>query len=411
MLETNIPPFFSVYVRSYKPGELSKDLAVHGKDYIVQRFQDVWGIDRSNEITYESIHNRRNLIALEGSEVIVWLGVNEDGELVNGCGGPGHSSYILIMLLKHLFQDSSSQLRQYYAFVPIDYLASAACCIKAGMRLPDSIPAEFVAKAYGNKVVTLIKLVYNCTNEFIPDTRKSQYQRLTRLKHTIKEYAKPSKPRQLLKLLIESRKRLTDRLSFLSLHLGIDADLALRQFSLIPKFLLRVPISLLYYILALHILGRDVPAYWNFLTQGKSEQDREELIRYLDISKDALGGMANEIKTNNVHILDYIKTEGNQEKFYSDSQAKIILDKQKLSIDLLSMIFSGYSNNLQEGIDSGIDSMQKYALVLYYMSKAPPYNPADFNRLVNNVILRASCNQDPCVGEVLTKYVQGTLPK
>jgi hypothetical protein len=401
-----------VYIRSYKPGELSKDLALHGRDYIVQRFQDVWGIDRSNEITLDSIHNRRNLIALEGSEVIGWLGVHEDGELVNGCGGPGHSSYSLIMLLKHLFQDSSSQSRQYYAFVPIDYLASAGCCIKAGMHLPDSIPAEFVAKAYGNKVVTLIKLVYNCTNEsVIPDARQSQYERLTRLKCIIKEYAKPSKPRQFLKLLVEARKRLTDRLSFLSLHLGIDADLALRQFSLIPKFLLSVPISLLYYILALHILGRDVPTYWNFLAQRKSEQDREELVRYLEISKEALSKMASEVDSNNKEILEYIKENEDEDKFYSASQAKIILEKQEFSIDLLSKIFAGYSSNLQDGIDSGKDSIQKYTIVLYYMSKAPPYNPADFNKLVDKDILRADCNQEDCVVKTLKEYVEGTLTK
>jgi hypothetical protein len=401
-----------VYVRSYNPGELSEDLARHGKSYIVQRFHDTWGIDRSNEITLDSIHNRRNLIALEGSEVIGWLGVNEDGELVNGCGGPGHSSYILIMLLKHLFHDMPPQLRQYYALVPIDYLASAACCIKAGMHLPDSIPAEFVAKAYGSKVVTLIKLVFNYPNEpIIPDTRESQYERLKLLKCKIKEYAKPSKPRQVLKLLVEWRKRFTDRLAFLSLHLGIDADLALRQFSLIPKFLLSIPISLLYYILALHILGRDVPTYWNFLTQRKSEQDRAELIQYLDISKDALLEMAREVKHNNKQILDYIKNKMNKDMFYSDSQAKIILDKQELSIDLLSKIFSGYSSKLRDGIDSGAESIQKYTVVLSYMSKDSPYNPADFNKLVDKQVLSENCIYEYCVGKTLQEYIQGTLNK
>jgi hypothetical protein len=396
-----------MYVSSYEPGELSEALTLHGKEYIVRRFKDVWGIDRGNEITLASIQNRRNLIALEGSEVVGWLGVNEDGEIVNGCGGPGRSSYILITLLKHLFEDSLSVSHQFYAFVPIDYLASAACCIKAGMFLPDSIPPEFAVKAYGKKVVTLIKLVYYKTPEsLILNSSQSQNEKLTQLKVLIKDYAKPSKPRQFLKSLLEIKKRFSDRLAFLSLHLGIDAELALKQFSLIPKILLCIPLSLFYYFVALQILGHDVQKHWDFLTQKKSEQDRTELVKYLEVSERALEKINLQVAENNKLITGFT---GNEDKKVILFPFESILEKQKTSLELLSKIIAGYSGNLKKGIDSGEEPIALYTEVLRYMSSEEPYNLVDFTYRIHDEDIRPSCNSELCVRESLTKYVTRAL--
>jgi hypothetical protein len=206
--------------------------------------------------------------------------------------------------------------------------------------------------------------------------------------------------------LLEIKKHFSDRLAFLSLHLGIDAELALKQFSLIPKILLCIPISLFYYFVALQILGHDVQKHWDFLTQKKSEQDRTELVKYLEVSERALEKINLQVAENNKLITGFTGNEDKQVKLFPFES---ILEKQKTSIELLSKIIAGYSGNLKKGIDSGEEPIALYTEVLRYMSSEEPYNLVDFTYKIYDEDIRPRCNSELCVRESLTKYVTRAL--
>lgn len=389
-----------MYIVDYKPFELTEDLASCGKNYIVRRFQDVWGIDRSHEIDTDSLISRRNLVAFEGHDVIGWLGVAPDGELVHGCGGPGRSSFILIGLLDHLLGQSRNDQEVYYAYVPVDYLASAACCIKAGMSLPKGVPV-LKQKAYEKKIITLIRLAFPGCNTSSPRVR------LDELKQCIQERQINSSHWRLL------RKKVQNAFANCCKR-ALDWS---KQYPFVPITSMAFAISLVYY--AIFVLARyDIPSYVDFLTQKKSEQDREELLQYLSVSEEALKKMNQQISENVIFINGYIGNNNidniNDDKpaFFSDES---VLNKQQTSMKLFAKIIQAFSSDISKGIDSADTPIRLYAAVLQYLSDDNVYDSKryPYNQFAKEIKLDQKlddCLKDPdCVREQLEEYIDRTI--
>lgn len=79
---------------------LAQDLLNQGVEFIHRPFLEVWGIYRS-DVTNESVFKRKNLILIENSKLVGWLGIESDGELTNACIETGYKEIEnLINLIK-----------------------------------------------------------------------------------------------------------------------------------------------------------------------------------------------------------------------------------------------------------------------------------------------------------------------
>ncbi|MFM7463870.1 MAG: hypothetical protein ACKO28_00060 [Cyanobium sp.] len=341
----------------YKPRSLPEKLAQQGLLYIVKRFKDEWSIDRSEDITVDAILDRTNLVAFEGGKIVGWLGVSLEGEMVNGCAGPARSGSILRALIKRLFAENPRS--NYYAFVPVEYLACAYLCVQAGMELSSNNNPELLRKTYGENIISLIKLVSSPFPSTDPVIRRRICRdRINNLHDAINS-----------KVSAGPWLRLTRRLKKSTQDFGSD------QASLFMQVMLSLGASFGYYLAFLSIFGHNIPNYFDFLSKKKSVTDRQELRQYLEVSAVALNNIKKQIETNDVVINDFFKvaaTPNNTNSFLSTMQDSVS-HKQKESIRFMSEILDGYRADIETGREFGGRATAKYIAVLQFMSEEDPY--------------------------------------
>ncbi len=141
-------------VRYFPNNSLPTSLLKEGLIFIRRRFQEVWGIYRS-DVTIERIKIRKNFIIFDYSKLVGWLGLEDSGELTNACIKKTYKGVEnLIFLIKKSYEFSPQ--KYLYARVPIHRTAPALAFLKAGMKL--SIPPELTQLKYLEKEVILVKL-------------------------------------------------------------------------------------------------------------------------------------------------------------------------------------------------------------------------------------------------------------
>ena len=350
----------------YRPRSLPEKLAQQGSLYIVKRFKDEWSIDRTEDITVDAILDRTNLVAFEGGKIVGWLGVTLEGEMVNGCAGPARSGSILRALIKRLFAENPRS--NYYAFVPVEYLACAYLCIQAGMELSSNNNPELLRKTYGENIISLIKLVSSPFPSTEPVIRRKICQdRINNLHDAINSKVSAGPwlrlTRRLFGKLWQLKKSTQD--------FGSDQD------SLFMQVMLSLGASFGYYLAFLSILGHNIPNYFDFLSKKKSVTDRQELRQYLEVSAVALNNIKKQIENNDVVINDFFKvaaTPNNTNSFLSTMQKQnSVSHKQKESIRFMSEILDGYRADIETGREFGGRATAKYIAVLQFMSEEDPY--------------------------------------
>ncbi len=105
-----------------------------GVDFIRRRFLEVWGIYRS-DVTRSRVMERRNLIMLDNTRIVGWLGLERDGELTNACIEHGyHGALRLSALIVEAYRIAGR--RHVYANVPLVNGRFAGIFLQNGMRLP-----------------------------------------------------------------------------------------------------------------------------------------------------------------------------------------------------------------------------------------------------------------------------------
>lgn len=141
-------------INYWEPGTLSDSVVTDAVSFIRRRFIEDWSIVRE-EVTEKALNQRANISLYEGDLLIGWLGIEEDGELDNGCVEKNKSGVILLKkMIKEAFQQNIHD--SLYAFVPVTRAASARACLSAGMRMDD--PPIIVIKHYPERSMLLVRL-------------------------------------------------------------------------------------------------------------------------------------------------------------------------------------------------------------------------------------------------------------
>jgi len=144
-------------IQIWQAGKLPKELNQIIYRFICRRFNDEWSIDRT-DISYEIINVRENIVLFDEQSVIGYLGIEADGELVNGSIEKGLMGVKRLQSLIELAVKKKNN-RTFYAFVPIDKTGSAVACFLAGMLVQEPIITKVVN--YNKKNIVLIKLTFS----------------------------------------------------------------------------------------------------------------------------------------------------------------------------------------------------------------------------------------------------------
>lgn len=147
---------------------LPPHLLKEGIKFIRRRFQEVWGIYRT-DVTYDLVLRRKNIVLFDNSKIVGWLGIESDGELTNACiekkYGGGNT---LIGLIEKAYRSAS--FKYMYANVPIKKTASARAFLTSGMQLEK---APYLTKLiYPEKEVIVVRL----SIDLMKDRRKEKDQ-------------------------------------------------------------------------------------------------------------------------------------------------------------------------------------------------------------------------------------------
>jgi len=142
---------------------------------IRRRFKKRWGIDRK-DITIEMIQCRINAVAYDGNRIVGFLGMEDTGELVNGCAEKEiNGIYLLAKLARKIVEENQGNAYFYFAYFPIKDLAipySSFIATKGYL----SISSKIIRKKYDNKEISLRKI------KLFTDERISKSELLKKLK-------------------------------------------------------------------------------------------------------------------------------------------------------------------------------------------------------------------------------------
>jgi hypothetical protein len=148
-------------IKYYPSGTLSSEQIRSGLKFIRRRFFEDWSIKRI-DVNFNTIKNRVNILLYDRENLIGWLGIESDGEIVNCCIDEKYDGvYHLQELIKEAYK--SFPQKHFYAHVPIEQLGSACAFIKTGMKL-DELP-KIDIKEYQGKSIKLVKLNYEVTRK------------------------------------------------------------------------------------------------------------------------------------------------------------------------------------------------------------------------------------------------------
>jgi hypothetical protein len=359
-------------IETYRPDQIPDEIAEAGRTYILQRFMDEWHIDRKDEISKESIINRTNLVAFDNSSIIGWLGVNADGELVNGCAGPnGQAGAVLLRLIKQAISQESP--KQYYAYTPIDYLSSAYICISAGLQLSKDIQEQVTRKAYKNRIVTLAKLVLETPVTASGPTKTERRERREELHQLIDSIIDQG----LLSRIDAKRKRIFARLK--------RHGRLVRPMTWTSQAALTLGGSIFYYLIIVHFWGGGFAKYHEFLSNQKPTVDTEELSEYLQISTEALKNGHDLICENVATVNRFIDREpedGNAKAAQSskrqkldivnqNADAKLYLEKLETSFEYMRWILERFKEDVNGNrLDAAKKAANRYEALLVYLSSS-----------------------------------------
>ncbi|MCK5831743.1 MAG: hypothetical protein KAH20_15725 [Methylococcales bacterium] len=165
----------------WPPGELPEELDDIIYKFICRRFKDEWSINRT-DISYEIINNRKNIIVVNKSSIVGYLGIEADGELVNGSieKGKGLLGIKRLQALIELAVRTKKNNVNLYAFVPVVKTGAAAACFLMGMIVQEPVILKKVN--YQKKTIILIKLVFPLKiNEALFNSRYHAKQQLKKL--------------------------------------------------------------------------------------------------------------------------------------------------------------------------------------------------------------------------------------
>ncbi len=145
-------------IKYYPPETLSSEQVRLGLKFIQRRYFEEWSVNRTDDIDVNKIKKRANVLLYDRKNLIGWLGIESDGEIVNCCIDEKYNGvYYLQMLIKEAYNKSFPQTH-FSANVPTKQLGSACAFIKTGMRLDE--PPITKIKEYQDKTIKLVKLCY-----------------------------------------------------------------------------------------------------------------------------------------------------------------------------------------------------------------------------------------------------------
>ena len=171
-------------LKHWKKNSLPEDLLNAVYAFTNRRFNEVWGINRT-DITKEMIFSRENISLMDDGKIIGWLGIEPDGELDNGCIERGTGGvYHLQKLVEYAATVKGAGRTKLFALVPLDKLNSALSCLRAGMVVSE--PFEQTSMQYSDAAnspftVTLIKLAFPLLEENKPKASRHSVNRQMKL--------------------------------------------------------------------------------------------------------------------------------------------------------------------------------------------------------------------------------------
>lgn len=146
----------------YHPDTLTKVQIRLGIDFILRRFKEEWSVDRTADINEIKLKKRANVLLYDSGNLVGWLGIEEDGEIVNCCIEKGYNGIdCLQKLIKEAYKSFPN--KSFHAHVPTERLSSAIAFIKTGMRL-DETPQSKTIK-YKEVPIKLVRLIFEKTRK------------------------------------------------------------------------------------------------------------------------------------------------------------------------------------------------------------------------------------------------------
>lgn len=142
------------HVTYHPPNGLSREEIAEGLSFIRQRFLAEWQIQR-DDVTEELLQRRGNLRLLSAGGLAGWLGIEDTGELENGCiDVEGKGASYLARLIRNAYECWDGN--RLFAYVPVSPLTSAHACLAAGMQL--HAPPDVITRRYPEKAIRLVRL-------------------------------------------------------------------------------------------------------------------------------------------------------------------------------------------------------------------------------------------------------------
>ncbi len=146
----------------YSPESLTNLQIRLGIKFIIRRFNEEWSVDRTEDINESKLKNRANVLLYDEENLVGWLGIESDGEIVNCCIEKGYNGVdCLQKLIKEAYK--SFPKKSFYAHVPTERLSSASAFIKTGMKL-DKTPQSKILK-YNGESIKLVRLRFEKTKK------------------------------------------------------------------------------------------------------------------------------------------------------------------------------------------------------------------------------------------------------
>lgn len=165
-------------IKYYPSGTLSSEQIRSGLEFIHRRFFEEWSINRI-DINGKTLRNRANVLLHDNNNLIGWLGIESDGEIVNCCIDEKYNGvYLLQMLIKKAY-DSFPQTH-FSANVPTKQLGSACAFLKTGMKLDE--PPQITIKEYKERSIKLVRLINEHNKKDLQTKDKNLKKILGRIK-------------------------------------------------------------------------------------------------------------------------------------------------------------------------------------------------------------------------------------
>ena len=156
-----------IKIKLFDKNTLDSVLVQYIHTLIASSFKKRWDINR-NDVTEDIIKSRLCAVAFKNSEIIGYVGLEDDGEFVNGCCVEGidiNGIYLLASMVKELLKHSRKQGHYlYFAFSPsIDKAIPLTAHFATDGRL--SISNETKVINYDSGPITLHRLDFFSENK------------------------------------------------------------------------------------------------------------------------------------------------------------------------------------------------------------------------------------------------------